>query len=160
MRKYILISLFVGLMASGVAYAAPGAEIFAGYQFTHFDGGVNANGWNAALTGKFNSFFGITGDFSGAYKSGVKWHSYTFGPQVSVPLPIIRPFGHALFGGMTASGGGGSSTAFDTMLGGGLDTGHGMFAWRLVQVDWIILHNSGVTDKKNTRVCTGLVLNF
>ena len=161
MRKYVTGIVLIGiLMTAGVAMAASKAEVFAGYQYTRFDGGVNANGWNAALTGKFNSFFGITADFSGAYKSGIKWTSYTFGPQISAPTPIIRPFAHFLVGGMTTSVAGGHSTAFDTMIGGGFDYGHGMLNWRLAQVDWIILHNSGSTNRNNARISTGLLLRF
>jgi hypothetical protein len=46
-------------------------ELFGGYQYTRIggSGGTNANGWNAALTGNVNRWFGVTGDFSGAYKS-------------------------------------------------------------------------------------------
>ncbi len=162
MRKCISGVVLAGLLlAAGTALALPKAEVFAGYQFTRFNGGVNANGWNAALTGKWNSFLGITADFSGAYRSGVTWHSYTFGPQVSAPLPVVRPFAHFLIGGITASASGAHSTAFDTMLGGGLDYGQGKpLSWRLIQVDWIILHNSGVTDRNNARLSTGIMLRF
>jgi len=49
MRKFLF--CFVVLMVSAVAAnAAPKAEVFGGYQFTHFDGGPNMNGWNGALT--------------------------------------------------------------------------------------------------------------
>ena len=51
MRKFLF--CFVVLMVSAVAAnAAPKAEVFGGYQFTHFDGGPNMNGWNGALTGQ------------------------------------------------------------------------------------------------------------
>jgi hypothetical protein len=57
MRKVLF--CFVVLMVSAVAAnAAPKAEVFGGYQFTHFDGGPNMNGWNGALTGNFNNWFG------------------------------------------------------------------------------------------------------
>jgi hypothetical protein len=52
MRKLLGVSLFVGLMLlSTIALAEPKAEIFAGYQYTRFDGGFYSNGLNAALTG-------------------------------------------------------------------------------------------------------------
>ena len=161
MRKFMALGLLMGLLLFvGMAQAEPRAEVFGGYQYTHLDPSTNANGWNAALTGNFNQWLGVTADFSGAYESGFKFHTYTFGPVVSAHLPIAKPFVHALFGGATASGGGTSSTGFDMMLGGGLDVGHGSLAWRVVQADWMITRFSGFTDKKNTRVSTGIVLRF
>ena len=161
MRKFMALGLFMGLLLFvGMAQAEPRAEVFGGYQFTHLDPSTNDSGWNAALTGNFNQWLGVTADFSGAYESGFKFHTYTFGPVVSAHLPIAKPFVHALFGGATASGGGTSSTGFDMMLGGGLDVGHGSLAWRVVQADWMITRFSGFTDKKNTRVSTGIVLRF
>ena len=161
MRKFMALGLFMGLLLFvGMAQAEPRAEVFGGYQFTHLDPSTNDSGWNAALTGNFNQWLGVTADFSGAYESGFKFHTYTFGPVVSAHLPIAKPFVHALFGGATASGGGTSSTGFDMMLGGGLDVGHGSLAWRVVQADWMITRFSGFTDKKNSRVSTGIVLRF
>ncbi|HZP18211.1 MAG TPA: hypothetical protein VFB00_09615 [Terriglobales bacterium] len=142
------------------AQAAPKAEIFGGYQFTHLDGGANMNGWNAALTGNLNSWFGITADFSGAYKSGVKFSTYTFGPEISARLPIVKPFVHALFGGARLSGGGAAFNGFDMYLGGGVDAGHGPFAWRVAQFDWMTTRFSGVTDHNNVRFSTGIVVRF
>ena len=49
----------------------PKVEVFGGYQ--HLRVGVapdiGANGWNAAITGNVNRWFGVTADFSGAYRS-------------------------------------------------------------------------------------------
>ena len=149
-----------------IAQDAPRAEVFGGFQYFRAGTGTgsindfNLNGWDASLSGYFNRYLGVTADFSGAYESGFKFHTYTFGPVVSAHLPIAKPFVHALFGGATASGGGTSSTGFDMMLGGGLDVGHGSLAWRVVQADWMITRFSGFTDKKNSRVSTGIVLRF
>jgi hypothetical protein len=161
MRKLLGISLFVGLMLiSTAALAEPKAEIFGGYQYTHLDGGPNLNGWNGALTGNFNSFLGIRADLSGSYKNGFKFTTYTFGPEVSLRLPVIHPFAHALFGGATASGGGASTTGFDMMYGGGVDMGSGPIAFRVGQFDWMVTRFSGFTDKNNVRFSTGLVIRF
>jgi hypothetical protein len=152
---------FLLLLASAMAaHAAPNASIFGGYQYTRFDGGPNANGWNAALTGGFNSWLGIRADFSAAYPTGFKFYTYTFGPEIAVPLPIVRPFAHALFGGARISSGGVNTNGFDWMLGGGADIGHGIIAWRVVQFDWMSTHFNGLTDNKNVRICTGLVARF
>src|SRR6476646_2145876 len=90
MLKFIGFALLFG-MFSLVAVAqesAPKAEIFGGYQYTRFDGGLNANGWDTTLTGNLNHWFGAAADFSGAYKSqnGVSFnnYTYTFGPVVSM----------------------------------------------------------------------------
>lgn len=161
MRKLMGVSLFVGLMMfSTMALAAPKAEIFGGYQYTHLDGGLNMNGVNGALTGNFNSFLGIRADFSSSFKSGANFQTYTFGPEVSVRLPMIKPFAHALFGGARASAGGVSNSGFDMMYGGGVDVGAGPLAFRLGQFDWMVTRFSGFTDKNNVRFSTGLVIRF
>lgn len=161
MRKLLSFSLFLGLLfMTTLALAEPKAEIFGGYQYTHLDAGTNANGWNAAITGNYNNWFGIRADLSGAYKSGFKFHTYTFGPEVSMRLPVLKPFAHALFGGGTASGGGVSNTGFVMMYGGGVDMGSGPIAWRLGQFDWMVTRFNGFTDKKNVRFSTGIVLHF
>ncbi len=137
------------------------AEIFGGYQLTHFDGGTNSNGWNAALTGNFLPFFGVTADFSGVYNSGTHFYSYTFGPEVHARAFGVKPFAHALFGGSTFSSGGVNSTGFTTYLGGGVDVKILPFvSARLTQVDWMTTRFSGVTNKNNVRISAGLVLRF
>jgi len=160
MRRYIGLSLILGVLLFASAAQAEKAELFGGYQYTHLDPSLNANGWNASLTGHFAPWIGLTADFSGAYKSGLKFHTYTFGPEVSAHLPLIKPFVHALFGGATASSGGTSTTGFDMMYGGGVDYGHGPLAFRVVQFDWMVTRFSGFTDKKNVRVSSGIVLRF
>jgi opacity protein-like surface antigen len=135
----------------------PKAEVFGGYQFTHLDPSINANGWNAAVNGNVNPWLGVTADFSGAYKNGGRVHTYMFGPTFSARTERITPFAHALFGGAT----GGGSSAFSMALGGGLDVNAGRhLALRLVQADWLLFRSGGVTDRKNVRVSAGLVLRF
>lgn len=154
------VCFLVVILSALTANAAPSATIFGGYQYTRFDGGPNANGWNAALTGGFNSWLGIRADFSAAYPSGFNFYTYTFGPELTVHLPIVRPFAHALFGGARISALGTTTNGFDMMIDGGVDVGHGMLAWRVAQFDWMSTGFSGVTDNKNVRVCTGLVVRF
>ncbi len=134
------------LLFASTAQAQSKAEVFGGYQFTHPDGGPNLNGWNGALTGNFNKTFGVTADFSGTYGSGLSFYTFTLGPKLTANLPVIKPFVHALVGGARISGGGGGTTGFDMMLGGGLDAGHGHLAWRVVQADWMLTRFSGFTD--------------
>ncbi len=158
-RKLMLVVVLLFLFS--LPTFAQKAEVFGGYQLTHFDGGPNSNGWNAALTGNFLPFLGVTADFSGVYNSGTHFYTYTFGPEVHARALGVKPFAHALFGGGTFSGGGVSSTGFTTYLGAGLDVKILPFvSARLAQVDWMTTRFSGVTNKNNMRYSAGLVLRF
>ena len=162
MTKTLISLVFLLGLVSLPAFAQK-AEVFAGYQFTHLDGNFNGNGWNAAGTVNVNSYFGVTADFSGAYKNGIRYHTYLFGPTLSAGKGPISPFVHALFGGarISVSGAPGSANGFATALGGGVDAGmrHGI-ALRVIQLDWLVDHFSGVTDRKNVRASSGIVLRF
>jgi Outer membrane protein beta-barrel domain len=174
MRKFVGITLFLS-MFSLAAFAqesgsAPKAEIFGGYQYTRFDGGVNANGWDTALTGNLNRWFGVAADFSGAYKSqnGVSFnnYTYTFGPVISWRHnQAFTPFAHFLAGGVRSSasfsGLSTSDNGFAMMFGGGADVNVSRrIAVRAVQFDWLSLHSNGVTDNNNMRISTGLLLRY
>jgi hypothetical protein len=140
--------------------AAQKVELYGGYQFTHLQPAFNANGWNASLTGNFKHVLGITGDFSGAYKDNLSVHTYTVGPVLTARLPVVQPFVHALFGGITASNGV-SRSGFALLLGGGIDLGlRKGIGFRIVQVDWLSTHISDVTRNRNVRASTGIVLKF
>lgn len=150
--------------------ATPKAEIFGGYQYTRFDGGVNANGWDTAVTGNLNHWFGIAADFSGAYKTqnGVSFnnYTYTFGPVVSYRHnETFTPFAHFLAGGFRASaafgGLSGSDNGFAMMFGGGVDVkATRRVAVRAIQFDWLSLHANGSSDNNNMRISTGLLLRY
>jgi len=170
MRKYVSLVLFCVVGSLSALAQAPRAEIFGGYQYTHFDGGVDAHGWNGALTGNLNNWFGITADFSGAYKtiSGVDFrqYTYTFGPTVSIRHnEDLIPFAHALFGGFhqsaSLSGISATGNGFVMLIGGGLDVKitH-RFAVRVAQIDWMPLRANGSTDNSNFRYSAGVVANF
>jgi len=174
MRKFVVLIVLLGLFSLPVlAQDTPKAEVFGGYQFTHFgSSGVseNFNGWNASLTGNFNKVFGVAADFSGAYKTisgvSVKAYTYTFGPVVSLNHEgTFNPFVHALFGGAhlsaSLSGASGSTNGFTMMMGGGADAKVAPhFAVRLVQVDWEYFHFSGQSFSNNVRISTGVVARF
>ena len=176
MRRTVGFLLLIGLF-SLAAFAqegmqsTPKAEIFGGYQYTRFDGGLNANGWNSSLTGNLNNWFGVAADFSGAYKSqnGANFNNYTFtfGPVVSYRHnETFTPFVHFLAGGSHASvsvSGVGSSSGngFAMMFGGGMDVkATRRIALRAVQFDWLSLHSNGATDNNNMRISTGLLLRY
>jgi hypothetical protein len=174
MRKFFGFALFLGIF-SLAAFAqesgsAPKAEIFGGYQYTRFDGGVNANGWDTALTGNLNRWFGVAADFSGAYKSqnGASFnnYTYTFGPVISYRhYEAFTPFAHFLAGGVRSSasfsGLSTSDNGFAMMFGGGADVNVSRrLAVRAIQFDWLSLHSNGVTDNNNMRISTGLLLRY
>ena len=174
MRKLFVFSLMLGVFSLAAAAqemeSAPRAEIFGGYQYTRFDGGTNANGWDTTVTGNVNRWFGVAADFSGAYQSqnGVSFnnYTYTFGPVVSWRHnDRFTPFAHFLAGGSHASasfaGLSASDGGFAMMFGGGVDvkaTQH--IALRAVQFDWLSLHSNGVSDNNNMRISTGLLLRY
>jgi hypothetical protein len=174
MRKFVGFVLVFGLLSlAGFAQEtgnAPKAEFFGGYQYTRFDGGLNANGWDTTLTGNLNRWFGVAADFSGAYKTqnGVSFndYTYTFGPVISWRHnPTFTPFAHVLAGGshssVAFSGLSGSGSGFAMMAGGGVDvraTQH--VALRAIQFDWLSLHSNGATDNNNMRVSTGLLFRY
>lgn len=154
MRNIVGIILLLWLASlSVVAQDFPKSDIFGGYQYSR-QNSTNLNGWNASLTGNYNPWFGLTGDFSGAYESngGISFRSYTyaFGPTVaSRSNERFTPFAHALFGGFhqSADAAGsslGSVNGFAMIFGGGVDaplSPH--FAVRVGQFDYMSFHASG-----------------
>ena len=155
--------------------SAQRAELFGGYQYfrlnTDVSGvdSVNLNGWNAAVSGFFNSYLGATADFSGAYGSpfsvDTKIYTFMFGPVVRLknPTPLV-PYAHALFGGahgsVSALGISDSDTNFSWAVGGGVDLKFApALSFRLAQVDWLRIHNSG-DSINNFRYSAGFVLRF
>ena len=161
---------FLFLLASLTVAAQdfPKAEIFGGYQLSR-QNSTSLNGWNASLTGNYNRWFGLTGDFSGAYKSGpidFKSYTFTFGPTVAARNnETFTPFAHALFGGFhqvdEVNGTNlGSVTGFAFIMGGGVDvkiTPH--IAARVGQFDWMSFHSSDASSN-SFRYSGGLVLRF
>ena len=163
MRKILAVLVFSAVWSlTAAAQDHPRGELFGGYQFTHFDPNVNANGWNASITGNLNNWFGVTADFSGAYKNGGKLHTAMAGPVFSYrKSERVTPFAHVLVGGAVASGGGISENGFAMAVGGGLDVNlNKRVAWRLIQGDWLLFRAGGETDKKNARISTGIVFRF
>ena len=161
MRKLIGVALFVCLMAMvGVAQEVPKPEVYGGYQFTTLDPSYHANGWNGAASMYITRWFGVTGDFSGAYSQGLHFYTYTGGPVVSMHKGKLSPFAHFLIGGARASAAGVSDSGMSMMFGGGLDMGTQKFAFRLFQADWMSTRFNGFTDNNNARVSTGVLLRF
>jgi hypothetical protein len=170
MRKLLTVTVLALLVSlSATAQDFPKAEISGGYQLTRLDG-TTLNGWNAALTGNLNHWFGVTGDFSGAYKSesGVDFrnYTYTFGPTIAARgNETFTPFAHALFGGSHASVGfkglSASDNAFTMIFGGGVDAKFAPhLAFRVAQFDWMSFHANGGSSNNNSRYSAGIVIGL
>jgi hypothetical protein len=163
MRKMIfLVALSVLFPAITPAQESTTFGVYGGYQYTHFQPSLNTSGWNAGLSANVTNWFGVKVDFGGAYKNGLKFHSYMFGPEFSLrKLHAVRPFAYTLVGAATASGGGTSTTGFSMAVGGGMDLNIGKhFAYRVVQADWLPFRSGPDWIKKNARVSTGIVFRF
>ena len=162
MKKLIGVAILLCIFSClTLAQETPKPEAFFGYQFTTMGNpSWNANGWNGQANFYITRLVGITGDFSGAYASGAKVHTYTFGPVVSVHKGSLSPFVHGLFGGAHFSAAGAGLNGMAMMFGGGVDMGRKQIAVRLFQFDWMITRFSGVTEKNNARVSTGILMRF
>jgi hypothetical protein len=163
MKKQIIHTIVLAGLLCAPAFAQR-VEIFGGAQFEHLQPSYNAVGWNGSLTGNFKHVLGITGDFSGVYKShpvNSSVYTYTVGPVLTARLPVVQPFVHALFGGASISGGGVNENAFAMLVGGGLDLGFRKgIGFRLVQADWLMTKFNNQTQNSQGRVSAGIVLKF
>jgi predicted porin len=166
------VGLIVGLFSLAALAAEsdyPKAEFYGGYQYSHLEGGVNANGFNLGATGNFNSSFGITADFGSSFstQNGVSFHNYTytFGPQLALRVHrAYTPFIHALIGGDHASasfaGASGTGNGFALLAGGGADINFNRHMAFRVAADWMMVHSNGNTSTKNFRMPIGVVFKF
>ncbi len=117
---------------------------------------------------------------AGTYTAQGDMFTYLFGPEIRIPIPKVRPFGEALFGGSQTNAyvnlsnaidhaGGSVSVAnqhpFTLALGGGLDVDAGKrLAIRLGEFDYVLTkyHNplTNNSSQNNFRYCGGLILKF
>jgi len=162
MRKWVSLAFFLCLCTGWASAGASRVEIFGGGQYLHLDPNFNLEGWNGAVTGNVKGWLGITVDGGGAYHSGLTFHTITVGPELRANLPLIKPFVHGLVGGARSAAGGVSANGFVGMIGGGVDFGGGMVAYRLVQADWMATRFSNFTNQsnRNFRASTGIVIRF
>ena len=177
MKRFALSIFCAGLLFTGAsstfAQSDKKPEFFGGYSFENVDSGItstdlgttttldnrfNANGINLAVTGYLTRRFGITGDFSGQWKtrddvigtssaqSKFALYNITGGPQFRfMSSSRVTPFVHALAGvarrNLTETVAGtpfsDDKTSFALNLGGGVDYRLSKrFAWRLFQLDY------------------------
>jgi hypothetical protein len=172
-RKFLVLACLLGLFAVSAMAADSGnfprAEFFGGYQYSHLEGGLNANGFDFSAAGNFNENFGIVGDFGSAFatQDGVNIHNftYTFGPQLSLRAnKAYTPFVHVLIGGDHASasfeGASGSGNGFALLAGGGADFNFNRYMAFRGAADWTMLHSNGSTSSKNLRLLMGVVFRY
>jgi len=162
MRKLLVLASFLCLFSCLASADASRIEIYGGGQYLHLDPNFNLEGWNGAITGNVKGWLGITLDGNGSYHSGLKFHTIAAGPELRANLPFIKPFVHGLVGGARSSGGGVSADGFVGIIGGGIDCGGGMFAFRLIQADWMATRFSNFTNRsnRNFRGSAGIVIRF
>jgi hypothetical protein len=107
--------------------------------------------------------------------------TYLFGPEIRIPIPKVRPFGEALFGGSNSNAyvnlsnaidhAGGTLTGvtsqhpFTLALGGGLDVDvTKRIALRLAEFDYVLTryHNplTNSSSQNNFRYCGGVIIKF
>lgn len=186
MRKFMLIvGVVLALCGSAFGQDVPRAEVFGGYSYLNVDtNGLSprqsANGWEASVTGNFNRWFGVEGDFSGYYKIypvnlfivnlplsfnvNVSDYGFLGGPRVS----FGPAFAHALIGGDHLTGSAlGFSASQDSLagaFGGGVEFPmSGRWAVR-ASADYVftrhnILGGPSFTQN-NVRVSAGIVFRF
>lgn len=173
MRKLSLVLLVLLLMAplSLMAQDTPKAELYGGFNYVRGENSSNLGGWNAAVEGNLNNWFGLVADLGGFYKETFHEHTFLFGPQFSYrENPNVTPFFHTLFGGSAATGCGSicgitygprtTDTNFAMAIGGGVDFRVGEpVAIRLPQIDYLMTRIGGQTQN-NLRIGIGVVFRF
>jgi hypothetical protein len=169
MRKLIFAVAMIGFCTSAFAQKMSrdhsSGDIYIGYSLLNGDAFSTASGFEAALTGNINDWFGLKADFSGNYKSegGAHAHEFNvlFGPQVSAGGERLRLFGHGLLGiAHTNIDPGPSDTGAGWVLGGGADYAlNDQLAWRVAQLDYHGSHLFGNTQK-DFRFSTGILFRF
>lgn len=200
--KTILLAAIVLVGVSVSASAEDRFELFGGYSYLQFSptiAGTPARGFNgggAGATLYFLKILGIKADFmaygnttftatysgpvvtphSGTYTAQGDMFTYLFGPEIRIPIPKVRPFGEALFGGSQTNAyvnlsnvigltGVTTQHPFTLALGGGLDVDAGKrLAIRLGEFDYVLtrFHNplTNNSSQNNFRYCGGLILKF
>jgi len=172
------------LVPTAHAQTYPAAEIFGGYSFVSFDAGggdrLSMHGFNAAVTGNANRWFGVVGDLS--------WHragtcegfagvtcshsSFAAGPQITVRGSQASGFVRGLFGvdhagigagalGLTASI---TDNTFLAGLGGGVDVrATPLVSIRAIQIDYLTTNhfsNLGADRQHSVRISAGVVFTL
>ncbi len=168
--SFLAVSLLFLALPCAARAAGPGADVYFGYSRL----GANAfhantpalNGWQASGQVKFIPFVGVDLDVAhyGLGAAATLPHSTTvmIGPRVTVGIPGVHVFGHALFGAEHSSNSGGiiSSTAITVDAGAGADFSIlPLLSWR-VSADYIGAPTQSPGTADHYRFGTGLALHF
>jgi opacity protein-like surface antigen len=175
-RKFLMVrkiglSLVLCLLFGFSAFAQDSkADAYVGFQYTRFNsqGVTNMTGGVGQFAYYPSSWLGIVGEVSGASDTGGRGSAmYTFmgGPRATLRHGRFEPYAQVLIGGSrfnsSVQGVGRVSTnSFAAAVGGGVDlkvVNH--FAIRLIQVDYLFTHFSGLTQN-NLRLSSGFVFRF
>jgi Outer membrane protein beta-barrel domain len=161
------------LTGAAVAQVPTKGNVYFGYAYERLgsvtNDGANANGWDAAVEGKFLPWIGLVADLNGNHgsqsfggtRADISEHNILFGPRVSMQVGRIRPFAHLLLGfaHISRTNGLDSDTSFANGLGGGVDYRlKGPVSWR-GQVDWINTRFYG-HGQNDLRMTTGIAFHF
>lgn len=163
-------------------------DVFVGYSYSRAQvfalnsrGGINANGWEGSVEGKFSPWLGVVADldwhyggrdFTGCTSLPCTPHTFTvnasrhdilFGPRASTRMGRCTLFAEFLLGiaHQTDSGGGisASDTSFATAVGGGVDYKLLKGVAARIQADSI--HESVFGKGANDfRLSSGIVFSF
>jgi hypothetical protein len=172
MRKSLFVFMFllfsIGSWAQrtrDMSHEGSSGDIFLGYSLLNGDTLSHGSGWEAALTGNLNDWFGLKADLGGNYKSvpgnSVREYNVLFGPQLMHRADKLHFFVHGLVGVAHFSADvGPSDTGAAWTLGGGVDYDlNSSFAFRPVQLDYHGAHVFSATQK-DARYSVGLVYRF
>lgn len=170
MRKAISVLAGMLLMACTASAQAPRAEFSAGYSYLRLggSGGTNQNGGSFSISGNFNPWVGIVGDFgyyhSSPFGVGLNTTTFMFGPRLTArSTGKIEPFFQVLVGGAHLSAGLNGISAGITPFAFSAGTGIDIKASRHVafrpQVDYIALRSNGGTTNA-IRASFGVVFRF
>jgi hypothetical protein len=115
-RLAILFGVFFVASLSAAAQNLPKADLFVGYNFSHFDTSDSntgdSNGWNITPSFYFFEFFGISADVGGGRASGYTQSNgshvdanidsthYLFGPRIRFGTSRFTPFAQFVVGGV------------------------------------------------------------
>jgi hypothetical protein len=172
MRKILVLFTFLLLVTCSwaqktrdMSHEGSSGDVFFGYSLLNGDTLSHGSGWEAALTGNLNDWFGLKADLGGNYQSllgsEAKEYNVLFGPQLSHRVEKFNVFLHGLAGVSRLSfEHGPSSTGLGWVIGGGADYNlNSSFAIRPVQLDYHGAHVFSNTQK-DVRYSAGIVYRF
>ena len=156
-------------------------DLSAGYTYLHANAPPGGCGCFSMNGGSASAAFGVTPSLSVAADLGVTHAgnilnstetltltTYLFGPRYTQRSHMGRvlPYGQILLGAAHSASNfvlNNGGNGFSMMTGGGVDLPiNKHFAWRVVQVDYLLtrIPNSASNTQNNLRVTTGLVYRF